>query len=146
MCDNPICCELCGECIVCFQKEPCQSRFAKDGEHVVPKGMDIVILINRLFEHGVKIMAEKAVDQFEEIKKEKEAIMEDSAQYNKSPAQHIRDRRKVLENKIRQAVEEFKAEVDLAVTHVNVNFVETTTVDGKYETQITGVRVTLEDS
>lgn len=34
MCDNPIYCELCGDCIVCFGEDPCY--FADDGKHVEP--------------------------------------------------------------------------------------------------------------
>ena len=33
MCENPIYCEQCGDCVVCFGEDPC--HFSTDGEHSV---------------------------------------------------------------------------------------------------------------
>lgn len=35
MCDKPIYCELCGECINCYGEDPCY--FSTDGKHMPPE-------------------------------------------------------------------------------------------------------------
>ncbi len=70
--------------------------------------------------------------------------MDDKACRHDSPGHFIRDRRKVLEGKIRQAVQEFQDEVCLNVTGVEVGFAYTHSIGGKQETHVTGVKVTLE--
>ena len=62
-----------------------------------------------------------------------------------NPAELIRDRRKELEDKVRKAVSEFQDEVDLAVTGIQVEFVDVSTIGGRYQTMMGHVKVTLED-
>ncbi len=71
--------------------------------------------------------------------------MEQKSQYGNSHAQFIRDKRAELEGKVVKAVKEFQDEVELAVTGVDVKFVDTSTLGGRYETRLAGVKVTLED-
>ena len=35
MCENPIYCDACGDCIICYGEDPCP--FTEDGRHIPPQ-------------------------------------------------------------------------------------------------------------
>lgn len=39
MCENPLYCEACGDCIICFGEDPC--FFSENGLHTLPEDDEV---------------------------------------------------------------------------------------------------------
>ena len=61
------------------------------------------------------------------------------------PAKQIRDARNELEDEVRESCLRFVERTGLAVTGINVDFMETTSIGKKFETSLQSVRVVFED-